>query len=144
IVKDGRGEPTGELQEMAAKYMAYRAAGVELAAVLSDEEAVWRFAKVAQLAGATTATDLHNELPESTVEGYLRASASDDFPLRLLPAFAATAIPPEQGIPRLRALMSKNNERLRFQLVKVVTDGSIQGMSGGLGWRGYFDGRPTG
>ena len=40
IVKDGAGEPTGELQEMAAKYMAYRAAGVELAAVLSDEQAV--------------------------------------------------------------------------------------------------------
>ena len=37
IVKDAKGEPTGELQEMAAKYMAYRAAGVELAAVLSDE-----------------------------------------------------------------------------------------------------------
>jgi predicted amidohydrolase YtcJ len=60
IVKDAAGEPTGELQEIAAKYMAYRAAGVEIAAVLSDEQAVWRFARVAQLAGVTTATDLHN------------------------------------------------------------------------------------
>jgi len=39
IVKDAAGEPTGELQEMAAKFMAYRAAGVELSAVLSDKEA---------------------------------------------------------------------------------------------------------
>ena len=36
IVKDAGGEPTGELQEMAAKYMAYRAAGVESAAVLKS------------------------------------------------------------------------------------------------------------
>jgi hypothetical protein len=144
IVKDARGEPTGELQEMAAKYMAYRAAGVELAAVLSDEQAVWRFARVAQLSGVTTATDLHNELPESTVEGYLKASTSDDFPLRLLPAFAAASVPPEQGIPRLQALMKKNNDRLRFQLVKIVTDGSIQGLSARMRWPGYYDGTPNG
>ncbi|MBX9947264.1 MAG: amidohydrolase family protein, partial [Reyranella sp.] len=142
IVKDAKGEPTGELQEMAAKYMAYRAAGVEIAAVLSDEQAVWRFARVAQLAGVTTATDLHNELPESTVEGYLKATASGDFPIRLLPAFAATAVPPAEGVPRLQALMRKNNDKLRFQLVKIVTDGSIQGLSARMRWPGYYDGTP--
>lgn len=144
IVKDAKGEPTGELQEMTAKYMAYKAAGVELAAVLSDEQAVWRFARVAQLAGVTVATDLHNELPESTVEAYLRASASDDFPIRLLPAFAATAVSPDQGVPRLQALVKKSNERLRFQLVKIVTDGSIQGLSARMRWPGYYDGTPNG
>ncbi len=144
IVKDAKGEPTGELQEMAAKYMAYRAAGVEIAAVLSDEQAVWRFARVAQLAGVTTATDLHNELPDSTVDGYLKATASDDFPIRLLPAFAATAISPAEGVPRLQALVKKNNEKLRFQLVKIVTDGSIQGLSARMRWPGYYDGTPNG
>ena len=144
IVKDARGEPTGELQEMAAKYMAYRAAGVEIAAVLSDEQAVWRFARVAQLAGVTTATDLHNELPESTVEGYLKATASDDFPIRLLPAFAATATPPAEGVTRLQALVKKSNDKLRFQLVKIVTDGSIQGLSARMRWPGYYDGTPNG
>ncbi|MFI5000317.1 MAG: amidohydrolase [Reyranellales bacterium] len=144
IVKDTQGEPTGELQEITAKYMAYRAAGVELAALLSDEPAVRGFARVAQLAGVTTATDLHNELPESTVEAYLRASASDDFPIRLLPAFAAASVPTNKGIPRLRELMKKNNERLRFQLVKIVTDGSIQGLSARMRWPGYYDGTPNG
>jgi predicted amidohydrolase YtcJ len=144
IVKDATGEPTGELQEITAKYMAYRAAGIELAAVLSDEPALWGFAKVAQLAGVTTATDLHNELPESTVEAYLKATSSPDFPLRMLPAFAAASVPPEQGIPRLQALMKKNHERLRFQLVKIVTDGSIQGLSARMRWPGYYDGTPNG
>jgi len=144
IVKDAAGEPTGELQEIAAKYMAYRAAGIELAAVLSDEPALWGFAKVAQLAGVTTATDLHNDLPESTVEAYVKATGSPDFPLRMLPAFAGASVPPEQGIPRLQALMKKNSERLRFQLVKLITDGSIQGLSARMRWPGYYDGTPNG
>src|SRR6185503_4462378 len=116
IVKDEAGEPTGELQENTAKYLAYKAAGIDLSTLLSDEPATWGFARVAQLAGVTTATDLHNTLPDSTVEAYLRATGSPDFPLRLLPAFAAIAMPPEEGIVRLKALLKKNNERLRFGL----------------------------
>jgi predicted amidohydrolase YtcJ len=144
VVKDWGGEPTGELQEMTAKYMAYRASGINIAAVLSDEAAVWRFARVAQLSGVTTATDLHNELPESTVEGYLRASASAEFPIRLLPAFGAASVPPEQGVARIKALVGRNNERLRFGLIKIVTDGSIQGLSARMLWPGYYDGTPNG
>lgn len=144
IVKDSAGKPTGELQEIAAKYMAYRASGIDLAGVLSDEEAVWRFARVAQLSGVTTATDLHNELPESTVAGYRRASASDDFPIRLLPAFGAIALPVDEGVRKLKALMQHNNDRLRFGLVKIVTDGSIQGLSARMRWPGYYNGLPNG
>ncbi len=144
IVKDARGEPTGELQETTAKYLAYRAANFELADVLSDEAATWRFARVAQLSGVTTATDLHNPLPGSTVDGYVKASASDEFPIRLLPAFAGASVPTAQAIPRLRELMKKNNDKLRFQLVKLVTDGSIQGLSARMRWPGYYDGTPNG
>ncbi|TWT13507.1 amidohydrolase [Reyranella sp. CPCC 100927] len=144
IVKDDAGQPTGELQEIAAKYMAYRASGINLAAALSDEAAVWRFARVAQLAGVTTATDLHNELPDSTVTGYLQASAREDFPIRLLPAFGAIALPVEEGVAKLQALVQRNNERLRFGLVKIITDGSIQGLSARMRWPGYYNGLPNG
>ena len=144
IVKGARGEPTGELQEATAKYLAYRATGFDLADVLSDEAATWRFARVAQLSGVTTATDLHNLLPGSTVDGYVRASASDEFPIRLLPAYAGASVPTREAIPRLRELMKKNNDKLRFQLVKLVTDGSIQGLSARMRWPGYFDGTPNG
>ena len=144
VVKDAAGEPTGELQEMTAKYMGYKAAGIELASILSDEQAVWRFARVAQLAGVTTATDLHNELPESTVDAYLRATGSAEFPIRLLPAFAAASLPPDQGVARVKALMKRNNDKLRFQLVKMITDGSIQGLSARMRWPGYYDGTPNG
>lgn len=144
IVKDAAGEPTGELQEFTAKYLAYRAAGIELSKVLSDGEAIRSFAKVAQLAGVTTATDLHNDLPDSTIEAYVNASASEDFPIRLVPALAGASVPAEQGVERLRALMAKNNDRLRFGLVKLVTDGSIQGLSARMRWPGYYDGTPNG
>ena len=144
IVKDAAGQPTGELQEIAAKYMAYRASGIDLAAALSDEQAVWRFARVAQLAGVTTATDLHNELPDSTVAGYLKASARDDFPIRLLPAFGAIALPVADGVAKLRALVKQNNERLRFGLVKIITDGSIQGLSARMRWPSESERRPAG
>ena len=145
VVKDWGASPR-ELQEMTAKYMAYRASGINIAAVLSDEAAVWRFARVAQLSGVTTATDLHNELPDSTVDGYLRASASasDDFPIRLLPAFGAIALPVDEGVRKLKALMQHNNDRLRFGLVKIVTDGSIQGLSARMRWPGYYNGLPNG
>ena len=138
------GEPTGELQENTAKFLAYRATNFDLAGVLSDEAATWGFARVAQLSGVTTATDLHNPLPGSTVDGYVRASLSDDFPIRLLPAFAGASVPTGQAIPRLRELMKKNNDKLRFQLVKLVTDGSIQGLSARMRWPGYYDGTPNG
>ena len=144
IVKDARGEPTGELAEFSAKYLAYRAAGIELADLLSDEASTWGFAKVAQLAGVTTATDLHNPLPGGTVDGYVKASSSDAFPIRLLPAFAGASVPTSEGIPRLRELMRRNNDKLRFQLVKLVTDGSIQGLSARMRWPGYYDGTPNG
>lgn len=144
IVKDAKGEPTGELAEFSAKYLAYRAAGIELADLLSDEAGTWGFARVAQLAGVTTATDLHNPLPGGTVDGYVKASSSDAFPIRLLPAFAGASVPTAEAIPRLKELMKKNNERLRFQLVKLVTDGSIQGLSARMRWPGYYDGTSNG
>lgn len=144
IVKDAKGEPTGELQENTAKYLAYKAVGIELSSLLSDEPATWGFARVAQLSGVTTATDLHNTLPDSTVAAYEKATASPEFPLRLLPAFAALAMPPDEGIVRLKGLMKKNNERLRYGLVKIVTDGSIQGLSARMRWPGYYDGTPNG
>jgi len=40
--------------------------------------------------------------------------------------------------------MKKNTERLRFQLVKLITDGSIQGLSARMRWPGYYDGTPNG
>jgi hypothetical protein len=43
-----------------------------------------------------------------------------------------------------RPLRALDHDKLRFGLVKLMTDGSIQGMSGRLKWPGYMGGRPNG
>jgi predicted amidohydrolase YtcJ len=143
ILRDEAGQPTGELQEMAAKFMALRVAGQEFWHAATEPGALDRFAASAQRAGVTTVTDLYNELPDDTVAAYRQATGAD-FPVRLVPAYNPSGLPPEEAVQRLRDLMRFNTETLRFGLVKLMTDGSIQGFTARLKWPGYFNGKPNG
>lgn len=144
IVKDGRGQPTGELQEMAAMFMALRIAGSEFFTLASMPEATHRFGQVAQLAGVTTVTDLYNELPDATVATYQEVTADPAFPVRLVSAFNPAGVPLSDGIEKLRHLVESNTDKLRFGIVKLMTDGSIQGFTARLKWPGYYNGLPNG
>jgi len=138
------GEPTGELQEMAAMFLAFRVAGRELYGGGDTAEAAENFARVAQLAGVTTVTDLFNDLPEATVEAYRTVTAREDFPIRLVPALNGAAGDPAAGVEKLRRLVAGNTERLHFGPVKLITDGSIQGFTARVRWPGYYNGAPQG
>ena len=50
----------------------------------------------------------------------------------------------EEGIARVIALRRRSTDRLRFGLVKLVVDGSIQGFTARLRWPGYHNGAPNG
>ncbi|HEX7390033.1 MAG TPA: amidohydrolase family protein, partial [Acidiphilium sp.] len=141
---DETGRPTGELQEMAAKFMAFRVAGREFWQAATQPGAIGRFAASAVRAGVTTVTDLYNELPDETVDAYRKATADPAFPVRLLPAYNPSGLAPEQAAQRLAGLRAHNTDRLRFGLVKLMTDGSIQGYTARLRWPHYFNGRPNG
>lgn len=143
VLKGPDGRPTGELQELAAKFMAFRVAGNPLYGNMSAD-AIDRFARAACIAGVTTATDLHTELDEETVETYRTITARADFPLRLMPAFATVSAPAAEGIDKVNRLKGENTDKLRYGLVKVMTDGSIQGFTGRLKWPGYYNGSPNG
>ena len=78
VIKGADGSPTGELQEMAAKYMAHRVAGNPFKERMNDV-ALYRMSRAATRAGVTTATDLHATLDDVTVETYARMAARDDF-----------------------------------------------------------------
>jgi len=138
------GEPTGELQEMAAMYLAFRVAGRDLFDAGNGTEAVENFARVAQLAGVTTITDLFSDLPEATVAAYRQATDREDFPIRLVPALNGAAGDPASGVDKLQRLVASNTERLHFGLVKLITDGSIQGFTARVLWPGYYNGAPQG
>lgn len=144
IVKDAAGQPTGELQEMAAMFMALRVAGSEFFTLASTPEATRRFGQVAQLAGVTTVTDLYNELPDATVATYREVTADPAFPVRLVSAYNPAGVPLAEGVEKLRRLVELNTDKLRFGTVKLMTDGSIQGFTARLKWPGYYNGLPNG
>jgi len=140
------GSPSGELQEFAAMFPVMRAIGNAFKVAGTSDEGLWRFGRVAQLAGVTTATDLVNEWTEAGVEAMSRITAHDDFPVRIVSAYRnlASLTETEQGIRRHRELQRRCNKKLRFSLVKLVVDGSIQGFTARLRWPGYYNGRPNG
>ena len=144
LVRDARGEPTGELQGPALRSIVYRTAGRDRFLDMGRGDSLWRFAESARRAGVTTATDLANELPEETVASQVAITGEADFPLRIVPAFFAGSRPADEGVEWVKSLVPRSHERLRYGLVKLVLDGSIQGFTARLGWPGYYNGHENG
>ena len=143
VVKDAAGLPTGELAETAAKYMAFRVTGDPFFAGIRTHDLA-RFAQSAANCGVTTATDLFATFTEESLAAYHEATSAKDYPLRVLPAMNTLDRSPEEGIEALRKAMKGNTDKLVFGLCKVMTDGSIQGMSARIKWPGYHNGAPNG
>ena len=144
VMKDADGEPTGELQGPALRSIVYRALGQDRSVAFGRPHALWRFARSAQLAGVTTATDLANELPEATVSGQVAVTSDENYPLRIVPAFVGMSRPPTEGVEWVKSLIPRSNERLRYGLVKLHLDGSIQGFTARFKWPGYYNGAENG
>ncbi|MEY2619008.1 MAG: hypothetical protein RL522_2010 [Pseudomonadota bacterium] len=146
VMKFENGEPSGELQEPSAMFPVVRA--VNNAGLLApmNEEGMQGFAAICRMQGVTTATDLVNKLTEQDIATLETACQRDDYNVRILPAFQAFhgTHGAREGAEHVRELMSRNTDRLRFGLVKMMMDGSIQGFSARLRWPGYFNGAPNG
>jgi predicted amidohydrolase YtcJ len=144
VVMGSDGEPSGEIQGIAARFRVFRVLGGNPPSDHLSADDVDRYAASACVQGVTTITDLHNELADRTVELYRAASRRDDFPVRLVPALASASHRPEQGIEKLKALRATNHDKLHYGIVKLVVDGSIQGFTARLRWPGYHNGAPNG
>ena len=138
------GEPSGELQEMAAMFPLMRRLGIDFRSMARTESAMRNFAKTAMRVGVTTATDLLNELPEEDISMLSRVTGSDDFQLRIVPALNGISQPAENVAQRVAELRKATTDKLRLGAVKLMTDGSIQGYTGRLKWPGYITGHPNG
>lgn len=143
VPKLGDGTPSGELQGIAARLRVFRALGANPMSGRLDGDDIARFGAAALLQGITTITDLHNELTDESVEAY-RTHLTPDGPIRVVPALASVSCPPEEGIAKVARLRASNTDRLRFGIVKIVVDGSIQGFTARLKWPGYHNGAPNG
>lgn len=144
IIKGPDGKPTGELQEMAAMFMARKALGISNDIARNNADTLLRYAASANIAGVTTAVDLGNRLSADDYEILEGVTSRDDYPLRLVPALWGIGWPLEEGLARAKELGSLGNDKLHTGIVKIMTDGSIQGFTGRLKWPGYYNGAPNG
>ncbi len=140
------GEPTGELQEPAAMFLVLRKIGNAGLLAPMTEAGVRSFARLACLQGVTTATDLVNKLGDDDCRTLETVLADDAVGVRILPAFQAFhgTHGAAAGAEHVKALLPRNTDRLRYGLVKMMLDGSIQGFSARLRWPGHFNGAPNG
>ena len=144
LVRDEAGEPTGELLGPEAMGRIRHAVVSDMLSRQLDDDAMRRFGQLAQMAGVTTATDLVSDMSNATVATYQRAAGTSDFPLRISPALAARYYGLQEGVSRWQSLQSQSTDFIRFPLVKIVVDGSIQGFTARLRWPGYHNGAPNG
>ena len=146
VMRFDDGEPNGELQEPAAMFPVQRKVGQAGLIAPINDAGMRGFAAIARMQGVTTATDLVNRLREEDIAILERACHADDYSVRILPAFQAFhgTHGATEGAEHVRALRAKNTDRLRYGLVKMMLDGSIQGFSARLRWPGYFNGAANG
>lgn len=146
VMKFGNGEPNGELQEPAAMFLVVRKVGSAGLMVPMNDAGMRNFGAIANMQGVTTATDLVNRLGDADIAVLRRSCDDDACRVRIAPAFQAFhgTHGAAEGAAHVRQLMQGNTDRLRYGLVKMMMDGSIQGFSARLRWPGYFNGAANG
>ena len=144
VVKGPSGDPTGELQEMAAMFPVMRRCGVDFRGMTQKEPSIRSYAEVAKRAGVTTITDLYAVIEDSDLETLKRITSEPDYALRLVPAIGVAGTNPSEAAARALDLKSQSTDRLRLGAVKLMTDGSIQGWTARVKWPGYVGGQANG
>ena len=144
VVQGPDGQPTGEMQEMAAMQRVFDAIDFQLFNEVSSVTTLLAYGKAARRVGVTTITDLYNPLDEVSVNALAQVTENADFPVRLVPAMSILGREVQDGVQRLQDCEALASERLHFGPVKLMTDGSIQGFTARILWPGYHNGQPNG
>jgi len=146
LVRDEQGNITGELMGIALYMAVLKAVGIGSVLDLGDnaEASLWRFARSAQIAGVTTITDLASELSDEIMHEQAKVAAQEDYPIRIVPAFVGQMAPSEDGVKHVQACIPQSNNKLRYGLIKLILDGSIQGFTARFKEPGYYNGHENG
>lgn len=135
VLRDASGMPTGELREMAAMLTAVRAVAADMIGGSTDPAQFYNFARVAQARGATTIVDggASTYFDPAFLSSALGATAAEDFPARIVAHNNGITVPGVDDMIRFAAgLEGKGNDKLAFQGIKIILDGSNQGFTGRL------------
>jgi len=142
VDRDEHGEPNGELQEPPAMGLCVDARAKFRQARLSAD-GILNFAYEARNAGHTTVIDLAGgPLDEEDIAIWRSAVDADGFPARMV---VVSSVPQDRPavFPELAAraaqLKSEESDRLRFGIVKLFLDGSIQGFTARISWPHYYN-----
>jgi len=144
VVKGADGEPTGELQEMAAMFPVMRRVGMDFRGLSQTEPAIRSYGEVCMRAGVTTVTDLYSQMEDDDLATLLAVTGDAAFPARLVPVLGVAGSDPSQSAARAVALRARSSDKLRLGAVKLMTDGSIQGWTARVKWPGYIGGQANG
>lgn len=144
VVKGPDGQPTGELQEMAAMFPIMRRVAMDFRMLSQSEQAIKAYADVCRLAGVTTVTDLYSQMEEEDLDTLLTVTGRKGFGLRIVPALGAAGAAPTDLAAKAKRLKARSTNNLRLGAVKIMTDGSIQGWTARVKWPGYVGGQPNG
>ena len=135
VMRDGSGAPTGELREMAAMMAAVKAVASEMIGGTTDPLQFQNFARVAQASGVTTIVDggSGTYFDPAYLASALAATAADDFPARIVAHNNGITVASTADMIRFaKGLEDKGNDKLAFQGIKIILDGSNQGFTGRL------------
>jgi len=145
VDKGEDGEPNGELQEPAAMGLASGHVGFGL--LMGGDDPLWNYGYEARNAGHTLVTDLAGgHLDEERVEQLHRVVDDPEFPARMMMSISfgrgAPKPPAELAERAVEVKENEQTEKLRFGIVKLVLDGSIQGFTARVSWPHYYDAPP--
>jgi predicted amidohydrolase YtcJ len=110
---------------------------------MGTEDAIWNYGREARNCGTTLVTDLGTTPvdDDSRIEQWRRVTDDPTFPSRVMVATMGGGLranlTPADLAQRTLALQAGSTEKLRFGLVKLVLDGSIQGFTARVSWPHY-------
>ncbi len=148
VPKGEDGEPLGELQEPPAMALAGDIL-MKLFGALGSREAWLTLGRQAVNAGCTTLGELGTASPatQGTVDGMKAIIDEEDYPARIVAAYMAfegAPSDPAKAAQIVKDAEKQSSDKLRFGIVKVVLDGSIQGFTARMKEPGYYNGKPNG
>lgn len=143
VARNPDGTPNGELQEPAAMSLA-GSGMIDLMHAIQSDEAKWNYAYEARNAGHTLVADLGTTRvnDQTSLDAWRAATDDPDYPVRVMiagsPFFGGPQDPAELAAI-VNELQSSSSDKLRFGIVKLILDGSIQGFTARISWPYYYD-----
>lgn len=143
VARFGDGKPNGELQEPPAMVLA-RFGMPQLRKAIASETARWNYAYEARNSGHTLVTDLGTTRvnDQDSLDAWRKVTDDPTYPTRIMvagsPMFGGPQDPSELSAI-VNELKSKTTDKLRFGIIKLVLDGSIQGFTARVTWPYYYN-----